>query len=103
MAMIKGAGHEVLYQSSKEDYAAALKAPADLIAVAGGDGTVRKVATRLIGRRLPLTILPCGTANNIAKSLGIQQSPTRLIAGWPSATHKAIDVGSLRGPKGEVR
>ena len=101
--MIRSAGHEVRYQSSKGDYASALEAPADLVAVAGGDGTVRKVAVRLIGRRTPITILPCGTANNIARSLGFQRSAPELIAGWPSARRKAIDVGSLSGPKGEVR
>ncbi|MEN3333192.1 MAG: hypothetical protein V7641_2557 [Blastocatellia bacterium] len=102
-AMIEQAGHEVLYQSSKKDYKAALKEPADLVAVAGGDGTVHKVATRLLGRNIPIAVLPCGTANNIARSLGITESPQELIAGWRSARRRGFDVGTARGPKGEER
>jgi diacylglycerol kinase family enzyme len=102
-AMIERAGHDVLYQSSKKDYKAALKEPADLIAIAGGDGTVRKVAIRLLGRGIPIAVLPCGTANNISRSLGLTESPRELIAGWPSARRMGFDVGIARGPKGEVR
>lgn len=102
-SMIQAAGHEVFYQSSKGDYAAALKAPADLVAVAGGDGTVRKVAMRMIGRHVPIAVLPCGTANNIAKSLGILQPVAELIAGWPTAKRKGVDAGLVRGPKGKTK
>ena len=101
-AMIKAAGHAVLYQSSKGDYVSALEAPADLIAVAGGDGTVRKVAMRMIGHRIPIAVLPCGTANNIARSLGILRPALELIAGWPSARRKGIDVGVMSGPEGKI-
>ncbi|HYX41298.1 MAG TPA: acylglycerol kinase family protein, partial [Pyrinomonadaceae bacterium] len=81
--LIKEAGHKVLYQSAKEKkWQRALQTSADLIVVAGGDGTIRKVATRLAGSRVPLTILPLGTANNIAKSLGINGSFEQLVAGW---------------------
>jgi len=44
----------------------------DLILVAGGDGTVTKVARRLVAMKseIPLAVLPVGTANNFARSLG---------------------------------
>ncbi|HJQ23564.1 MAG TPA: diacylglycerol kinase family protein [Blastocatellia bacterium] len=102
-ALIERAGHQVLYRSSKKDYKSALRLPADLVAIAGGDGTVHKVAMELLGRHTPLAVLPCGTANNIAKSLGIEGSPQALIAGWPSARQQGFDVGVARGPKGESR
>ena len=38
--------------------------------VAGGDGSIKKVALAIAGRGIPMAILPIGTANNIAKSLG---------------------------------
>ena len=70
--MIKAAGHDVFYQSARnEEWADALQRPADLVVVAGGDGTVARVARRLIGGNLPFTALPMGTANNISKSLGL--------------------------------
>src|SRR5690242_20037983 len=43
----------------------------DIIAAAGGDGTVRPIAQALVGSRLCLGILPVGTANNFARSLGL--------------------------------
>ena len=71
-ALIEEAGHKVRYESTKEKgWTKALKKETDLVVVAGGDGTVAKVARRLIGEKLPLTILPMGTANNISKTLGI--------------------------------
>src|SRR4051812_48897215 len=46
----------------------------DLLVGAGGDGTVRCAADALLnvtGDRLPLGIIPLGTANNVARSLGL--------------------------------
>lgn len=48
--LIRAAGHKVDYQSSSEKkWHKVLKRPGDIVAVAGGDGTVGKVARRLIG------------------------------------------------------
>ena len=67
MAMIRRAGHNAEYASSKgKHFKSALEAAGDLVAVAGGDGTVAKVAKVLAGRGVPMTVLPTGTANNIA-------------------------------------
>ena len=38
----------------------------DMIIVAGGDGTVNEVLNGLIGREIPLGIIPSGTANDLA-------------------------------------
>src|SRR6266436_32025 len=44
----------------------ALENRPDLVVVAGGDGTVRRVASELVGRDIPLAIIPLGTFNNLA-------------------------------------
>src|SRR5687768_18029855 len=82
--LIRRAGHEPRYQSSKEDgWQTALEDPGDLVAVAGGDGIVGTVAKRMIGRATPIAVLPLGTANNIAKTLDLMDVPLgELIRGW---------------------
>jgi diacylglycerol kinase family enzyme len=102
-ALIEEAGYKVRYQSIKEKgWARALKKPADIVAVAGGDGTVGKVARRLIGTGVPVAVLPLGTANNISKTLGIvEYQVTQLIPSWKSARGLKFDAGVAAGPWGE--
>ncbi len=101
--LLERAGHEVRYQSAKEDgWKKALKKPADLIVVAGGDGTVGRVTRRMAGRGIPMALLPSGTANNIARTLGQLERPfEELVRGWESARRVRLDVGLARGPWGE--
>ena len=100
--MIQSAGHKVKYQSSKEkDWKKALKRRCDIIAVAGGDGIVGKVARRMIDSRIPIAVLPTGTANNIANTLGLTGQPlTDLIKGWKTARCVNFDAGVAKGPWG---
>ena len=97
-------GHEIVCVAEKEDGLDALiiKGP-DLIAVAGGDGTVAAAARRLVGCGIPLAILPLGTANNIAKSLGCDENIHESVARWSARRRRAFDVGVARGPWGERR
>lgn len=101
VSILRKAGYEVTYVSTKTPhYPAALDEVADLILIAGGDGTVRKVMTRIVHRGTPVMILPLGTANNIARSLGIEGDPPGLLAGLASAREKLFDLGVVDGPWG---
>lgn len=51
--------------------AEAAAAGAMLVVAAGGDGTIEEVAAALVDRGVTLGILPLGTMNNVARSLGI--------------------------------
>lgn len=96
-------GHEVRFQSSKDDdWKNALRKPADLIAVAGGDGTIGKVARRMAGKGIPLAALPCGTANNISRTLGVHDLPLELVIdGLRNPRSVKLDVGTVSAPWGE--
>lgn len=102
-SLLTGSGHEVHYQSAREDgWKAALKKPADLVVVAGGDGTVGRVTRRMIGRGIPVALLPSGTANNIARTLGMIEKPfEELVRSWQDARRVKLDVGVAAGPWGE--
>lgn len=101
---LKKAGHKANYQSSKEKgIAKALKKKVDLVLVAGGDGTVSKVARRLVAMNseVPLAVLPLGTANNFARSLGFCLSEKELIEQLNDGKCGTFDVGLARGPWGK--
>jgi diacylglycerol kinase (ATP) len=103
LALLKEAGYKTRYQSAKEpEWDKALKRSTDLVVVAGGDGTVTKVARRMIGKDVPIAVLPMGTANNISKTLGISDMPvTQLIRTWASARRVTFDAGCASGPWGK--
>ena len=103
-ALIGKSGHRVIYQSSRSaDWDKILQEPTDLVAVAGGDGIVGKVAKRMIGKSTPLAVLPIGTANNIANALGLARQPlNQLIAAWRIGRRMKFDVGAATGPWGST-
>jgi diacylglycerol kinase (ATP) len=78
--------------------AAAAEAGSDMVAVYGGDGTVTEAAAGLAGTRVPLAVLPGGTANAIAVALGIPGDLTaaaRLACGSDVATLRDFDLGQI--------
>ena len=67
----------------------------DLVIACGGDGTNNEVVNGLAGSKVPLAVLPAGTANILAKELGIPwdiPSAARLIA---SGTRVRIALGEM--------
>lgn len=100
---IRETGHSVVYQSSRDQGAKwTMLEPADLVVAAGGDGTVRKAALGVAGRHTPLAILPLGTANNLAKALGITGDFRQIIRGLDTASSRRLNLGIASGPWGKV-
>lgn len=81
--------------------ASALREPqargADLAIVGGGDGTLNSAVDALARAKLPVGILPLGTANDFARTLGIPQSLRAACATIRKGRVKAIDLGSVNG------
>lgn len=103
--LMTDAGHEVQHRSIKKDWEPLLKEPADLVVAAGGDGTVRRVALKAAKQRLPFAAIPIGTANNIAKSIGVVGDAAELIESWSASPRKAqpFDLGEAVAPWGRGR
>lgn len=72
----------------------AVQAGADAVAVYGGDGTVAEVAAGLFHSEMPLVLLPGGTTNATARSLGISvelPEAAQLLAD-PDAQVRVMDM-----------
>lgn len=70
----------------------ALAASADLVLVAGGDGTVRVVADGLAGTDVVLGIVPEGTANLLALNLGIPSEEAAALQVIMNGKDRRIDL-----------
>lgn len=70
----------------------------DLVLIAGGDGTVATVLAALPcdrGRAPAVSILPLGTANNLAQAVGIRGDSRGLIAGLRNVDLVPLDTGRV--------
>jgi diacylglycerol kinase (ATP) len=75
--------------------AAAVKGQFDLVVAAGGDGTVRVVADGLANSGIPMGIVPSGTANLLARNLGIPTAEADAIEVVMSGRTRTIDLIKL--------
>ena len=66
-----------------------------LVVVAAGDGTIGEVAAELIGSSTVLGIVPIGTMNNLARSLGVPLGIDDACALIGMGTTRHIDVGRV--------
>ena len=95
-------GHDLVRViTDRTDLERLVDPPVDLVVSAGGDGTASNAARTVAGRAIPLAILPLGTANNIARSVGYVGSIETLIGGLRHDRRRLLDLGAICGP--EVR
>jgi len=97
MWSLKRNGLQAFYQSiKKRGWKKAFKKPTDFVIAAGGDGTVHKTAWQTIETGIPLAILPLGTANNLAHSLGFTGSVDEILQSLHCGKSQPFDVGMAR-------
>lgn len=70
-------------------------ADVDFVVIGGGDGTLGSAATALVQTGLPLGILPLGTANNVARTLGIPIDIDGACAIIAEGALRRVDVGEV--------
>lgn len=102
LAALRRAGHDPVYYptSTEDELDQALAKAEDLVVVAGGDGSIRAVAIRLLGKDVKITPVPMGTANNIARMLALTGNPLEIIAGLSDPVEKKLDIGRMHTPEG---
>ena len=69
----------------------------DLVIVGGGDGTLNAAAPGLVYPGLPLGVLPLGTANDFARTLGLPLDPVEAAKVIAAGETKPIDLGEVNG------
>ena len=100
MRLVRDAGYEGSYQPvGKRGWKKGFSA-ADLLVVAGGDGSVRKVTKAVLKKgdgMPPIAVLPMGTANNISKAVNDSDDENAIAESWKAGSMKPFDVGRVTG------
>ena len=100
VALLEGAGVEVTevlpdsIDNLRHRIASAEEAS---VIIAGGDGTLNAAAPALMTLERPFGILPMGTANDLARSLGIPFDPVEAAAVIARGDSRRIDLGQIDG------
>lgn len=94
-------GIEVMVTKARGD-ARALAADAaaagfDAVLSIGGDGTANEAAWGLLGSETALGLVPMGSGNGLARTLGIPLRPDRAVAALAGAVRRRMDVGMVNG------
>ncbi|NET01803.1 MAG: lipid kinase [Sphaerospermopsis sp. SIO1G2] len=69
----------------------------DLVIIGGGDGTLNAAVDAIVETQLPLGILPLGTANDLARTLGIPNSLPEACQIIAAGQLQRIDLGRVNG------
>jgi diacylglycerol kinase (ATP) len=67
----------------------------EMVIVCGGDGTINEVVNGLAGSPVPMALLPAGTANILAKELGIPWDVCKAAELIPRGKHRRVALGLL--------
>jgi len=75
---------------------AAVADGADVLGVAGGDGSLAAVATVVIEAELPFVCVPAGTRNHFARDLGLDRAdPVAAIEAFVAGPERRVDVATV--------
>ena len=69
-------------------------ANADVLGMAGGDGSLAAVAEVALEQDVPLVVVPFGTRNHFARDLGLDRNdPLAALAAFQEGEERRVDVG----------
>lgn len=75
----------------------ALAGDPEIVVAAGGDGTVMAVADAMLGRGVPMAVLPLGTFNYFSRGLGQSETPEEAAEQILAGQSHDIRVGEVNG------
>jgi YegS/Rv2252/BmrU family lipid kinase len=91
VAMTRGSGH------ARELAQEAAERGDPMILAIGGDGTVNEVAWGVLGSNTVLGLVPTGSGNGLARTLGLSRNPLRALSQLETGVRKRMDVGLVNG------
>ena len=77
------------------DVISRMREACDLVIIGGGDGTLNAAAAGLVDTGLPLAVLPLGTANDFARTIGLPADPLEAASLILSAQPRFSDLGEV--------
>ena len=86
----------IIVAKSKKELGRELEAhgkDVDLIVIGGGDGTISQSLPQLLKLQRPFAVLPLGTANDFARTLGLPANPLEAAAIALRGRQHRIDIG----------
>jgi YegS/Rv2252/BmrU family lipid kinase len=69
----------------------------EFVIACGGDGTINEVAWGLLGSEATMGVIPAGSGNGLARTLGIPRHPVRALATLAGCVIRRMDVGMANG------
>jgi YegS/Rv2252/BmrU family lipid kinase len=96
-----GSRHEIVIPSSYAEMCEAARTAVtdgvDVVVVVGGDGTLNAVANQLVGSNVALAVVPAGTANDLARQLGMPMTPREACQAILAGRRAAMDAIQVNG------
>ena len=89
--------HRVGIEFAEDGWPDDVAGSVDCIIAAGGDGTLLSAIANALDRDLPLGVIPLGTCNDLAHTLGVPMDIAGAIDVIANGRERSIDVGRVNG------